>query len=58
MAAIRAAGGVTLGESEASCVVYGMPRAARRLGAVEHERPLAEITSWLASVESAGLSRR
>lgn len=58
MAAIRAAGGVTLGESEASCVVYGMPRAARRLGAVEYERPLTEITSWLASVESAGLSRR
>jgi two-component system, chemotaxis family, protein-glutamate methylesterase/glutaminase len=58
MAAIRAAGGVTLGESETSCVVYGMPRAAQRLGAVEHERPLTEITSWLASVESAGLSRR
>jgi two-component system, chemotaxis family, protein-glutamate methylesterase/glutaminase len=58
MAAIRAAGGVTLGESEASCVVYGMPRAARLLGAVEYERPLTEITNWLASVESAGLSRR
>jgi two-component system, chemotaxis family, protein-glutamate methylesterase/glutaminase len=58
MAAIRAAGGVTLGESETSCVVYGMPRAAQRLGAVEYERPLTEITSWLASVESAGLSRR
>jgi two-component system, chemotaxis family, protein-glutamate methylesterase/glutaminase len=58
MAAIRAAGGVTLGESEASCVVYGMPRAAQRLGAVEYERPLTEITSWLASVESAGVSRR
>lgn len=58
MAAIRAAGGVTLGESETSCVVYGMPRAARRLGAVEYERPLTEITSWLASVESPGLSRR
>jgi two-component system, chemotaxis family, protein-glutamate methylesterase/glutaminase len=58
MAAIRAAGGVTLGESEASCVVYGMPRAARRLGAVEYERPLTEITSWLASLQPAGLSRR
>jgi two-component system chemotaxis response regulator CheB len=58
MAAIRAAGGVTLGESEASCVVYGMPRAARRLGAVEYERPLTEITSWLASVQAAGVSRR
>jgi two-component system, chemotaxis family, protein-glutamate methylesterase/glutaminase len=58
MAAIRAAGGVTLGESEASCVVYGMPRAAHRLGAVEYERPLTEITSWLASLQPAGLSRR
>jgi two-component system chemotaxis response regulator CheB len=50
MAAIRAAGGVTLGESEASCVVYGMPRAARRIGAIEHERSLTEITAWLATL--------
>jgi two-component system chemotaxis response regulator CheB len=28
MATIRAGGGVTIAESEASCVVYGMPRAA------------------------------
>ena len=50
MAAIRAAGGVTLGESEASCVVYGMPRAARRIGAIEHERSLTEIAAWLATL--------
>ena len=50
MAAIRAAGGVTLGESEASCVVYGMPRAARRLGAVEYERSLTEIAAWLGTL--------
>lgn len=50
MAAIRAAGGVTLGESESSCVVYGMPRAARRLGAIEHERSLTEIAAWLGTL--------
>ena len=58
MAAIRAAGGVTLGESEASCVVYGMPRAARRLGAVEHERSLTEITAWLSSLGTGAAVRR
>jgi two-component system chemotaxis response regulator CheB len=58
MAAIRSAGGVTLGESEASCVVYGMPRAARRLGAVEHEGSLTEIAAWLASLGvGAGVRR-
>ncbi len=50
MAAIRAAGGVTLGESEVSCVVYGMPRAARRIGAIEHERSLTEIAAWLTTL--------
>ncbi len=50
MAAIRTAGGVTLGESEASCVVYGMPRAARRIGAIEHERSLTEIAAWLGTL--------
>src|SRR6185436_9762424 len=58
MAAIRAAGGVTLGESEARCVVYGMPRAARRIGAVEHEGSLTEIAAWLASLGvGAGVRR-
>ena len=35
MAAIRASGGFTIGESEASCVVYGMSRAAEMRGAVD-----------------------
>lgn len=42
---MRSAGARTLGESEASCVVYGMPRAAYELGAVEkqcHLRDMAE----------------
>ena len=33
--AMREAGARTLGQNEASCVVYGMPRAAFELGAVE-----------------------
>jgi two-component system chemotaxis response regulator CheB len=33
--AMRDAGARTLGQNEASCVVYGMPRAAFELGAVE-----------------------
>jgi two-component system chemotaxis response regulator CheB len=47
MAAIRAAGGLTIAESEASCVVYGMPRAAVERGAVVHELPLPEIVELL-----------
>ena len=35
--AMREAGAATLGQNEASCVVYGMPRAAMELGAVERE---------------------
>lgn len=34
---MREAGAVTLGQTEESCVVYGMPAAAMRAGAVERE---------------------
>jgi len=37
--AIRQAGGVTLVQDEASCVVFGMPRAALDLGAAQHALP-------------------
>lgn len=47
MATIRAGGGFTIGESEASCVVYGMPRAAEQRGAVDCMLPLPEIISFL-----------
>jgi two-component system, chemotaxis family, protein-glutamate methylesterase/glutaminase len=47
MAAIRAGGGFTIGESEASCVIYGMSRAAEARGAVDCMLPLEEIVSFL-----------
>jgi two-component system, chemotaxis family, protein-glutamate methylesterase/glutaminase len=50
MAMIRAGGGVTIGESEASCVVYGMPRVAALRGAVDCMLPLDEIVSLLAQL--------
>ena len=37
--AIRQAGGATLVQSEDSCVVFGMPRAAIELGAAQHVLP-------------------
>jgi two-component system, chemotaxis family, protein-glutamate methylesterase/glutaminase len=47
MAEIRATGGFTIGESEASCVVFGMSRAAEMRGAVDCMLPLPEIVSFL-----------
>ncbi len=47
--AIRAAGGYTIAQDEASSVVYGMPREAARLGAAVHILPLSEIGPALAA---------
>lgn len=40
---MRQAGAKTFGQDEASCVVYGMPREAFLVGAVEEQYPLDEI---------------
>ncbi len=42
---MRNAGGHTLGQDEASCVVYGMPRVAFETGAVERQLPLSRMAS-------------
>jgi two-component system chemotaxis response regulator CheB len=44
---LRQAGAVTLAQDEASCVVFGMPKEAIRLGAAGSVLPLAEITAVL-----------
>ncbi|MBE0599994.1 MAG: chemotaxis response regulator protein-glutamate methylesterase [Burkholderiaceae bacterium] len=45
--AIRQAGGHTFAQDEASCVVFGMPQAARELGAAERMLPLEKIPTQL-----------
>jgi two-component system chemotaxis response regulator CheB len=47
MLAIRSAGGRTLAESEESCIVYGMPRAAVELGAVDESLPLERMAEGI-----------
>jgi len=49
MLAIHRSGGLTFAESEASCVVYGMPRAAYKRGAVSHMLSLSEICQLFAA---------
>ncbi len=48
MCRIRASGGFTVGESEASCAVFGMPRAAAMRGGVDRMLSLPEIGDLLA----------
>lgn len=48
--AMRRAGAKTIGQSEASCVVYGMPKVAFELGAVEKQCPLERIPQLLYSM--------
>lgn len=41
--AMRKAGARTIGQDESTCVVYGMPKVAYDLGAVEHQDKLTDI---------------
>jgi two-component system chemotaxis response regulator CheB len=53
--AIRAAGGTTIAQDEASCVVFGMPRAAIALGVVDRVVPLGGLAeAILAAVTADG----
>ena len=54
---IRAHGGVTIAESESSCAVYGMPRAAMERGAATHQLPLSEIAAALAGLRAVAPAR-
>jgi two-component system chemotaxis response regulator CheB len=48
--AMRKAGARTLGQNEATCVVYGMPKVAWQLGAVEKQAPLQSIAAQIAAL--------
>src|SRR5207249_9868942 len=41
--AIREAGGRTLAESQETCVIYGMPKAAVEAGVVDRTAPLPRV---------------
>jgi len=50
LAAIRAAGGKTFAQDEASCVIYGMPRSAVEAGVVDEVVALDRIAARLVEV--------
>jgi two-component system chemotaxis response regulator CheB len=55
---MKRAGARTLGQDEASCVVYGMPRAAFEIGAVDRQVGLSRIGPALLSLCAAAESQR
>jgi two-component system, chemotaxis family, protein-glutamate methylesterase/glutaminase len=57
--AIHEKGGQTIGQDEESCAVFGMPRAAQRLGAVSDLRPLPQLAAAVRrAVRVAGIGAR
>ena len=51
--ALRKAGAKTLGQDEQSCVVYGMPRSAFEIGAVEKQVSLSSMGQSILDLASA-----
>lgn len=56
--AMRRAGARTLGQTEASCVVYGMPKAAMQIGAVEQELTVDQLAREIVRAREAEPARR
>lgn len=56
MGMIKAAGGITIAQSEASCVVYGMPKAAIERGYAMRVVPLDAMANTIQAQCSAELS--
>ena len=50
---MRQTGARTLGQDETSCVVYGMPKAAFEIGAVEKQVGLARLGPAILNVCAA-----
>jgi len=50
---MRNAGARTLGQNERTCVVYGMPRVANDIGAVEQQLPLGAIGEEILKLTAA-----
>lgn len=50
--AVRRKGGRTIGQDASTSVVYGMPKAAYEVGAVEYQLPLSQIAGRICSLLS------
>ncbi|HQT63332.1 MAG: chemotaxis response regulator protein-glutamate methylesterase [Acidocella sp. 20-57-95] len=50
--ALRQAGAETIGQDEASCVVYGMPKVAFEIGAITRQMPLDRIAPLILQLTS------
>ncbi|WP_395515626.1 protein-glutamate O-methylesterase CheB [Pseudorhizobium flavum] len=50
---MRRAGARTIGQNEKTCVVYGMPRVAHEIGAVEQQLPLGAIGEEILKLTAA-----
>ena len=53
MLKMKRAGARTIAQDEASCIVFGMPREAIRLGAADYVLPLSRIAGQLAALSAA-----
>ena len=47
---MRKAGAITIGQNEESCVVYGMPKVAYDIGAVQYQVDLSSVANKVYSV--------
>ena len=45
---MRRSGAKTVGQDEASSLIYGMPKAAKAAGAVQQELPIGKIAGFIA----------
>jgi two-component system chemotaxis response regulator CheB len=54
---LRQTGAHTIGQDEATCIVYGMPKEAMKAGAVEQELPLERIPAEIVRFGNDHMSR-
>lgn len=54
MLEMRRGGAMCIGEAESSCVVYGMPRAAKEVGATNEEHDLERIPQRICELAARG----
>lgn len=56
LTALRRAGCITVGQDQATCVIYGMPRVAFEMGGVSLQLPIDRIGSELLNLCKVGVS--